>query len=66
MSIEVTQELAASYGAAWAKHDLDAILAMHADDTVCSFPSSSRRSTTRRGWPSRVENRAASSTRLPH
>ena len=34
MSIEVTQEVAASYGAAWAKHDLDAILAMHTDDTV--------------------------------
>ena len=34
MSIEVTQELAARYGAAWAKHDLDAILAMHTDDTV--------------------------------
>ena len=34
MSIEVTQELAARYGAAWAEHDLDAILAMHTDDTV--------------------------------
>ena len=34
MSIEVTKELAARYGAAWAKHDLDAILAMHTDDTV--------------------------------
>ena len=34
MSIEATQELAARYGAAWAKHDLDAILAMHTDDTV--------------------------------
>ena len=34
MSIEVTQELAARYGAAWAKHDLDAILSMHTDDTV--------------------------------
>ena len=34
MSIEVTQELAARYGAAWAKHDLDAITAMHSDDTV--------------------------------
>ena len=34
MSIEVTQELAARYGAAWAKHDLDAILAMHTYDTV--------------------------------
>ena len=34
MSIEATQELAARYGAAWAKHDLDAITAMHTDDTV--------------------------------
>ena len=34
MSIEVTQELAARYGAAWARHDLDAILSMHTDDTV--------------------------------
>ena len=34
MSIEVTQELAARYGAAWAEHDLDAIVAMHTDDTV--------------------------------
>ena len=34
MSIEVTQELAGRYGAAWAKHDLDAILSMHTDDTV--------------------------------
>jgi steroid delta-isomerase-like uncharacterized protein len=34
MSTEVTQELAAPYGAAWAEHDLDAILAMHTDDTV--------------------------------
>ena len=34
MSIEATQELAARYGAAWAEHDLDAILAMHTDDTV--------------------------------
>jgi ketosteroid isomerase-like protein len=33
MSIEI-QELAARYGAAWAKHDLDAIMAMHTDDTV--------------------------------
>ena len=33
MSIE-TQELAARYGAAWAAHDLDAIMAMHTDDTV--------------------------------
>jgi ketosteroid isomerase-like protein len=33
MSIE-TQELAARYGAAWAEHDLDAIMAMHTDDTV--------------------------------
>jgi steroid delta-isomerase-like uncharacterized protein len=34
MSIETTRELAARYGAAWAKHDLDAILAMHTEDTV--------------------------------
>ena len=34
MSIDATQELAARYGAAWAKHDLDAILSMHTDDTV--------------------------------
>ena len=33
MSIE-TQELAARYGAAWAERDLDAIIAMHSDDTV--------------------------------
>jgi ketosteroid isomerase-like protein len=33
MSVEV-QELAARYGAAWATHDLDAIIAMHTDDTV--------------------------------
>jgi ketosteroid isomerase-like protein len=33
MSIE-TQELAARYGAAWAAHDLDAIMAMHAPDMV--------------------------------
>jgi ketosteroid isomerase-like protein len=33
MSIE-TQELAARYGAAWATHDLDAIMALHTDDTV--------------------------------
>ena len=33
MSIE-TQELAARYGAAWAAHDLDAIMAMHTNDTV--------------------------------
>ena len=33
MSIE-TQDLAARYGAAWAAHDLDAIMAMHTDDTV--------------------------------
>ena len=34
MSIEATQQLAARYGDAWAKHDLDAILAMHTQDTV--------------------------------
>jgi ketosteroid isomerase-like protein len=34
MSIEATQALAARYGAAWAEHDLDAIIAMHTDDTV--------------------------------
>jgi ketosteroid isomerase-like protein len=28
------QELAVRYGAAWAEHDLDAIMAMHTDDTV--------------------------------
>jgi ketosteroid isomerase-like protein len=33
MSVE-TQELAARYGAAWAAHDLDAIMSMHTDDTV--------------------------------
>jgi ketosteroid isomerase-like protein len=33
MSAEV-QELAVRYGAAWAEHDLDAIMAMHTDDTV--------------------------------
>jgi ketosteroid isomerase-like protein len=33
MSIE-TQELAARYGAAWAEHDLDAIMALHTEDTV--------------------------------
>jgi steroid delta-isomerase-like uncharacterized protein len=33
MSVEI-QELAARYGAAWAAHDLDAIMAMHTDDTV--------------------------------
>ena len=33
MSIE-TQELAVRYGAAWAERDLDAIMAMHTDDTV--------------------------------
>ena len=33
MSIEI-QELAARYGAAWAAHDLDAIMAMHTEDTV--------------------------------
>ena len=33
MSAEV-QELAVRYGAAWAEHDLDAIMAMHTEDTV--------------------------------
>jgi ketosteroid isomerase-like protein len=33
MSVE-TQELAGRYGAAWAAHDLDAIMALHTDDTV--------------------------------
>ena len=33
MSAEVG-ELAVRYGAAWAEHDLDAIMAMHTDDTV--------------------------------
>jgi hypothetical protein len=33
MSAEV-RELAVHYGAAWAEHDLDAIMAMHTDDTV--------------------------------
>jgi ketosteroid isomerase-like protein len=33
MSVEI-QELAARYGAAWAAHDLEAIMAMHTDDTV--------------------------------
>ena len=33
MSAEV-QELAIRYGEAWAAHDLDAIMAMHAEDTV--------------------------------
>ena len=33
MSVEI-QELAARYGAAWAAHDLGAIMAMHTDDTV--------------------------------
>jgi hypothetical protein len=33
MSAEI-QELAIRYGAAWAAHDLDAIMAMHTDDTV--------------------------------
>ena len=34
MSIETTRELAARYGAAWAEHELDAILAMHTEHTV--------------------------------
>jgi len=33
MGTEV-QELAIRYGAAWAEHDLDAIMAMHTEDTV--------------------------------
>ena len=33
MSVEI-QELAARYGAAWAAHDLDAIMALHTDATV--------------------------------
>ena len=33
MTAEI-QELALRYGAAWAEHDLDAIMAMHTDDTV--------------------------------
>ena len=33
MSAEV-QELAVRYGAAWAEHDLDAIMAMHTEDAV--------------------------------
>jgi hypothetical protein len=33
MSVEV-QELAVRYGEAWAGHDLDAVMAMHTDDTV--------------------------------
>jgi ketosteroid isomerase-like protein len=33
MTAEI-QELAMRYGAAWAEHDLDAIMAMHTDDTV--------------------------------
>ena len=33
MSIEI-QELAVRYGAAWAEHDLDAIMTMHTEDTV--------------------------------
>jgi ketosteroid isomerase-like protein len=33
MSAEV-QDLAVRYGAAWAAHDLDAILALHTEDTV--------------------------------
>ena len=33
MTVEI-QELALRYGAAWAEHDLDAIMAMHTDDTV--------------------------------
>jgi ketosteroid isomerase-like protein len=33
MSTDI-QDLAARYGAAWAAHDLDAIMAMHTKDTV--------------------------------
>jgi ketosteroid isomerase-like protein len=33
MSAEV-RELAVRYGAAWAEHDLDAIMAMHTEDSV--------------------------------
>ena len=33
MNTEI-QGLAMRYGAAWAEHDLDAIMAMHTDDTV--------------------------------
>ena len=33
MSIEI-QELAVRYGAAWAEHDLDAIMTMDTEDTV--------------------------------
>ena len=33
MNAEV-QQLAIRYGAAWAEHNLDAIMAMHSDDTV--------------------------------
>jgi hypothetical protein len=33
MSVEI-QDLAARYGAAWAEHDLKAIMAMHTEDTV--------------------------------
>ncbi len=33
MSVEV-QELAVRYGAAWAEHDLDAVIAMHTNNTV--------------------------------
>ena len=33
MSADI-QDLAVRYGAAWAAHDLDAIMALHTDDTV--------------------------------
>ena len=46
MSAEV-QELAVRYGAAWAEHDLDAIMAMHTDDTVFHLHGSGEPATGR-------------------
>jgi hypothetical protein len=47
MSVEV-QELAVRYGAAWAGHDLDAVMAMHTDDVEGGMVS---RKDTYLDWP---------------
>jgi hypothetical protein len=50
MSAEM-QDLAVRYGAAWAGRDLDAIMAMHTDDTVFHLHGGGepRSAVTRRG-----------------
>jgi ketosteroid isomerase-like protein len=61
MSAEV-QDLAVCYGAAWAAHDLDAIMALHTEDTVFHLHGDSEPAV---GWSAAREAFAAALDEWP-